>query len=159
MKALLKLLIASLATVGSTQAKAPEACDNTTDNVDFELLSGPSQETVRKYFYATARLMQLINCIRQMRRAIDVDVVLSEFRQAEREYVWAGFRTIYPPSIQRLKEFKPADLARFQMLTRLEDDESPVMYSPAMDRHVTKLMMQYRAQELDSSNLDHLFKN
>lgn len=158
MKALLKSIIACLWTRGQPQIKAEGAIDETTGNVDFERLSAPNQDTVRRYFYAASRLMQMISSIRHMHRAMDVDMVRSEFRQAEREFVWAGFRPIFPPSVQRLTEFKPADLARFQMLTRLDTDEKPVMYSPAMDRHVTKLMMQYHAHALDSSAVDHLFQ-
>jgi len=156
MKALLTSIFSYLFRRNSTPPAGPANTTEVASTLDFALLNQREQEAVRQYFFAAVNLMQLINGIRQRHRAVDVDSVLTDFRQAERSFIWAGMRPIFPPGVQCMASFDTAWLISTGMLARFDPAERVIIYSPAMDRYVAKLIVQYRAHELDSRSYNPL---
>ena len=152
MKALLKFL-------QSWRSHSHTVCNSISDDattLTFERLSRPEQDTVRSYFYAAANVMKACNSIRHQHRAMDVDEALLAFRDAESRYVQAGFQPFFPPAIQLMREFSPKELARANLLHRVEPSEKVQMFSPTMTRFVRKLIVTCRASVLHASDFDHL---
>jgi hypothetical protein len=156
MTALLQVLFSYLPWCKRSQAGTLGTTESAGERLDFAQLSQHQQDAARHYFAAATNLMLLVNGIRQRQRAVDVDSVLSDFRLAERRFVMADLRPVFPPAVQCLSSFDPARLISKGLLARLEPAEQPMLYSKAMDRLVTKLMAQYQVHELDSRSFHPL---
>jgi hypothetical protein len=139
-----------------TAAGEPKNTCTVEETLDFALLCEREQEAVKQYFAATVHLMQLVNGIRQRQRAVDVETILTDFRLAERNFVFAGMRPIFPPGVQCLSNLDPAKLISTGLLARFGQTERVMIYSPAMDRYVAKLIAQYHPRELDSTSFNPL---
>jgi hypothetical protein len=151
MKALLKVLFSYLPWQKRRKQEPLVATDTGAERLDFATLSQHQQDAAKQYFAAATNLMLTVNCIRDRRRAVDVDSVLAEFRLAERGFIMADLRPVFPPSVQCLGSFDPVRLISKGLLARLKPSEDPVIYASAMDRHVTKLMAKFKVCELDST--------
>src|SRR5580658_8741870 len=146
MKALLKVLSSYLSRRKRRKLDSPPASGS--EGFTFASLSQQQQEAARQYFAAATNLMLTVNCIRDRQRAVDVQRVLSEFRLAERAFIMADLRPIFPPAVQCLSCFDPDRLISKGLLARLQPSEEPTIFARAMDRRVAKLMAQVPVCEL-----------
>ena len=113
-------------------------------------LNAAERATVIEYFGAARQLVSLFDSIRGRGIASDADEVMEAFKQAEFKFVWLGLRTVFPPSFRRIDSCEPEALERRGYLARVEGDECPLRYAPAMDRHLRKMRLQFHPRELDS---------
>jgi hypothetical protein len=152
MKALLTRSFSYLFKRGRTIFAGHSAQSAAVETFNFTGLNQYEQETVRQYFAASINLVLTVNAIRQRQVAVDVASVLSAFQLAERSFIQIGMRPIFPPALHCISSFDTARLINKGLLCRLGDAESPVLYSAAMVRHVTKLRAKYQPRELDSTS-------
>lgn len=152
MKALLKFILSLRG--GKTAAR--EETQETAANLTFERLSWIEQDIVRRYFYAAADVMKTCNSIRHQHRAMDVDEILQAFCVAEQNYVKAGFKPFFPPSIQVMHEFNSRELVQANLLHRLTAADQTRVFSPTMNQFVRRLIRSCRASVLHTSDFDHL---
>jgi len=153
MKALLTRLVRYLKQWQPAQrSAAPPATADDENGFDFASLKQSEQEAVANYFGAVIDLVQLTKLIRERHRAVDSESVLAAFEQAERAYIWAGMRTIFPPAIHCVSSYDVDRLKSKGLLHRLSATEKAVIYSPAMRRHVAKLTAKFQPRQLDSQS-------
>ncbi|MBS1994174.1 MAG: hypothetical protein JSS83_26870 [Cyanobacteria bacterium SZAS LIN-3] len=152
MKTLLDGFLHLLSHLRSATSGGAASSSPTVERLKFDHLSDIQKEAVQRYFGAVIDLVQLTKAIRGRQVAVDVESVLTAFEQAERNFIWIGMRPIFPPSVHCISSFDADKLIDKGLIDLLAEKEAPVLYSPAMRRHVGKLTALYRPRMLDSQS-------
>jgi hypothetical protein len=125
---------------------------NTDCHVAFATLSVREQSAVKSYLASVAEVLSLLSGIQLRGRAVDHDLVLSNFAKHEADYVSSGFMPFIPGALKAsgLTSLEPEAIDRSRLVRR-SAGENYACFAQAMRLQVARLLRSGQVLQLDSS--------
>ena len=117
----------------------------------FASLSRQEQFVVTQYLISVSELVGLLNCIQSRGRAVDHDLVLSNFAKGEADYVSFGFMPFMPGALKAsgLTSLEPQAIDR-SLLVRRSAGDNHACFAAVMRQQVERLLRSGKVIKLDS---------